>query len=120
MTIRWTQRPQNYCRTCGYTWYPRGKNRSANCPRCRSQDVELVLEEGPRAIGYLITAPFVLIGLILEIVIDLIVSVVGGAFSVLHWMFRLSLRVLIGGTRAGGMAAQWSADKAAPAGSWLV
>lgn len=29
-----TLRPQNRCKTCGYTWFPRGKSISIACPRC--------------------------------------------------------------------------------------
>ena len=29
-----TYRPQNVCHSCGYTWYPRGKNVSLKCPSC--------------------------------------------------------------------------------------
>lgn len=31
-----TKRPQNICKNCGYSWYPRGKSISAKCPRCGS------------------------------------------------------------------------------------
>lgn len=31
-----TKRPQNKCGSCGYTWYPRGGNLSAKCPKCGS------------------------------------------------------------------------------------
>jgi hypothetical protein len=27
-------RPQNRCRACGHSWYPRGSNFSPRCPRC--------------------------------------------------------------------------------------
>lgn len=36
-----TKRPQNKCKSCGYTWYPRGKNLSSKCPNCGSQDVSI-------------------------------------------------------------------------------
>lgn len=29
-----TLRPQNRCRACGHTWYPRGSNLSRKCPNC--------------------------------------------------------------------------------------
>jgi hypothetical protein len=29
-----TKRPQLQCFSCGYTWYPRGSNRSRKCPAC--------------------------------------------------------------------------------------
>jgi hypothetical protein len=38
----WTKRPLNYCELCGYTWYPRGKNRSIECPNCRSNATRMV------------------------------------------------------------------------------
>lgn len=37
-----TIRPQNQCLSCEYTWYPRGKNLSHRCPRCKSHLVEFV------------------------------------------------------------------------------
>jgi predicted RNA-binding Zn-ribbon protein involved in translation (DUF1610 family) len=64
MGARWTKRPQNICRSCGYSWYPRGKSVSANCPRCGSVEVELAIEALLRAIGYLLAAPFVLLAYI--------------------------------------------------------
>jgi predicted RNA-binding Zn-ribbon protein involved in translation (DUF1610 family) len=33
-----TKRPQNYCKSCGYTWFPRGKDVSAICPSCGSRE----------------------------------------------------------------------------------
>lgn len=35
-------RPQNRCRNCNYTWFPRGKNLSNKCPNCGAGSVELV------------------------------------------------------------------------------
>jgi len=34
-----TKRPLNQCGSCGYTWYPRGKDVSLRCPRCANQSV---------------------------------------------------------------------------------
>ena len=34
-----TYRPKNECDRCGYTWHPRGKNRSLRCPSCGCRDV---------------------------------------------------------------------------------
>jgi len=34
-----TYRPKNGCGECEYTWHPRGKNRSLNCPRCGSRHI---------------------------------------------------------------------------------
>jgi ribosomal protein L37AE/L43A len=42
MAIRGTKRPQNQCRSCGYTWYPRGKRLSAKCPKCGSEKTKVV------------------------------------------------------------------------------
>jgi len=39
---RWTYRPQNRCRDCGYTWFPRGRNLSVQCPNCASRATEVV------------------------------------------------------------------------------
>lgn len=39
---RQTERPENACDTCGYTWYPRGKSRSSKCPECGSRRVVVV------------------------------------------------------------------------------
>ena len=40
--IAMTQRPQNCCKRCQYTWFPRGKNVSRKCPHCGSTEVDLV------------------------------------------------------------------------------
>ncbi len=42
MAARGTKRPQNSCGQCGYTWYPRGSNRSLKCPKCGKGDVKIV------------------------------------------------------------------------------
>ena len=34
-----TYRPKNECHRCGYTWHPRGKNRSLRCPSCGGRNV---------------------------------------------------------------------------------
>ncbi len=36
-------RPPNACAACGYTWYPRGHNRSPRCPSCGSETVSVIL-----------------------------------------------------------------------------
>lgn len=41
-----TKRPQNKCKACGNTWYPRGKNISSKCPNCGSKDVSVVWSWG--------------------------------------------------------------------------
>lgn len=37
-----TKRPQNKCKSCGYTWYPRGKHLSLKCPSCGGKEVSTV------------------------------------------------------------------------------
>lgn len=37
-----TKRPQNRCGACGYTWFPRGKNLSPQCPKCGSGKTKVV------------------------------------------------------------------------------
>lgn len=37
--MRDTFRPENECADCGYTWHPRGKNRSLKCPSCNQANV---------------------------------------------------------------------------------
>jgi hypothetical protein len=39
---RITKRPQNFCMNCWYTWYPRGKYVSRECPWCGSRRVEVL------------------------------------------------------------------------------
>jgi predicted RNA-binding Zn-ribbon protein involved in translation (DUF1610 family) len=56
--MRWTKRPENRCASCGYSWYPRGKSRSAECPRCGSPEVLLRFEGCLNALGMLLAAPF--------------------------------------------------------------
>lgn len=36
---RGPRRPLNACSACSYTWYPRGKDLSAVCPRCKNSAV---------------------------------------------------------------------------------
>ncbi|HJZ54324.1 MAG TPA: hypothetical protein VKE74_05175, partial [Gemmataceae bacterium] len=66
-------RPQNACRKCGYTWYPRGKNVSIQCPRCRSSSVEVVVAPTPSVL---------LVFIVLGIGAALLVLVVGGGLLV--------------------------------------
>lgn len=37
-----TKHPQNKCKSCGYTWYPRGKHLSIKCPNCGSSKTSTV------------------------------------------------------------------------------
>lgn len=41
-----TKRPQNKCKSCGNTWYPRGKDISSKCPNCGSNHVSVVWSWG--------------------------------------------------------------------------
>ena len=36
-----TKRSQNKCNSCGYTWYPRGKDKSLKCPNCGGNRVSI-------------------------------------------------------------------------------
>ncbi|WLW64496.1 MULTISPECIES: hydrogenase maturation nickel metallochaperone HypA [Achromobacter] len=55
MAARKTKRPQNACRECGHTWYPRGNSRSLKCPNCGNRDVKIV---GPGILGAAVLAGF--------------------------------------------------------------
>jgi hypothetical protein len=37
-----THRPLNRCTGCGHEWFPRGKDVSDKCPRCRSEHVYIL------------------------------------------------------------------------------
>lgn len=90
MAIHWTKRPQNFCRSCGYSWYPRGKSRSAHCPQCGSTEVELALEGCLRAIGYLIALPF----LPLLLAVRLVIGIVTLMFRGIGWVLRLIATII--------------------------
>lgn len=54
-----TKRPQNKCKSCGYTWYPRGKSLSIKCPNCGGREVSTVTSWGGLAgIAFIIYAIF--------------------------------------------------------------
>jgi len=38
---RGTKRPQNVCKKCSYSWYPRGKSLSPKCPYCGSTETAI-------------------------------------------------------------------------------
>ncbi len=82
---RWNKRPQNACRRCHYTWYPRGKQISYSCPRCGSRDVELAIMAFFRLIAEMVLAVF----LVLKVLIEAIVALVG-------WIIRLSGKMIHG------------------------
>lgn len=58
MAARGTKRPQNACRKCGHTWYPRGNNRSLKCPSCGNGDVKIV---GPGVLGAVLLVGFLIL-----------------------------------------------------------
>lgn len=55
-----TKRTQNVCKTCKYTWYPRGKSLSHKCPKCGSEDVGYA--KGGLVLGALVIAGIVIFG----------------------------------------------------------
>lgn len=48
---RGTYRPHNTCKGCGYTWYPRGKDISQACPRCKGSNTDITLFEKIKVIA---------------------------------------------------------------------
>ncbi len=74
---RWTKRPQNYCGSCGYSWYPRGSNRSAGCPRCGSRHVKLGVE-----------LFFEMIAAAVMITARCVVAATLAVVSAMQWLFR--------------------------------
>ena len=65
-----TFRPQNECDHCGYTWHPRGKDRSLRCPNCRSLDIiqyeqEYDIFENAKGIVVLLFVGFIGISLLI-------------------------------------------------------
>lgn len=57
-----TKNPKNRCKTCGDTWYPRGRSRSLKCPNCGSKEVETVSSGGLFALIVLIIAGVIFFG----------------------------------------------------------
>jgi hypothetical protein len=49
-----TLRPKNVCNDCGNTWYPKGKDLSSVCPRCKNGNVRISREGliGPALIAF--------------------------------------------------------------------
>lgn len=105
MSIRWTKRLQNFCRSCGYSWYPRGKDRSAQCPHCGSPEVELAIEALLRALAYLIAAPFILTALLVQWLIMLIRWLV-------HWIGLGAAEVVKASAPVRSKAWNWAAQAA--------
>jgi hypothetical protein len=44
-----TKRPRNGCKGCGYSWYPKGRNKSVKCPRCNN--IKVILHPGAYGVG---------------------------------------------------------------------
>lgn len=57
-----TKNPKNRCKTCGDTWYPRGRSRSLKCPNCGSKEVETVSSGGLFGLVVLIIAGVIFFG----------------------------------------------------------
>jgi len=68
-----TKRHQNKCKSCGYTWYPRGKDLSAECPKCGSSEVSY---SGCGCAGILGAIGTIGIVAIVAIIVVMVVSVV--------------------------------------------
>jgi hypothetical protein len=105
----WTKRPQNHCLRCGYCWFPRGHNISAQCPRCGSAEVELALAGCLRAIGYLFLLPFLLLAAPFIL-----------AFLLLRLLFRATwfgAKLAGSGAAAGASAA---VEHSRPARAWIL
>ena len=121
---RWTKRPQNFCRSCGYSWYPQGHNRSSKCPNCKSPKVDLALEACLRAIVHLLAAPFILLAWVLWALAIVTVFTISGIVLAVRFVARPIARLLgiavVSGSHASGAAAKWSARAAVPVGSWIV
>ena len=47
-------RPRHRCNACGHTWKPRGNTRSARCPSCRSEDIDLSTSAVLKAVGVVV------------------------------------------------------------------
>lgn len=57
--FRFTRRPQNVCRNCGYRWYPRGHNLSSQCPQCGARTTARVpMPAGCGCLGILVVLIF--------------------------------------------------------------
>jgi hypothetical protein len=76
MSIRFTKRPQNFCSSCGYSWYPRGKSVSAACPRCGSEGVTTLLGALLNVLFALLTLPLLPIALLVRLATALIALLV--------------------------------------------
>ena len=55
-----TKRPKNKCKSCGYTWFPRGKNVSPQCPQCGHVGVSRVIR--PELVAPVVVAGLVIFG----------------------------------------------------------
>ncbi len=57
-----TKNPKNRCKSCGDTWYPRGRSRSLKCPSCGSKEVETVSGGGLFGLIILVIAGVIFFG----------------------------------------------------------
>ena len=57
-----TKNPKNRCKSCGDTWYPRGRSRSLKCPNCGSKEIETVSGGGLLGLIVLIIAGVIFFG----------------------------------------------------------
>ncbi len=65
--IRFNKRPLNICKSCNYTWYPRGKSVSAVCPNCGSRETDLALAVFLANLFWLLKQPFILVYRLLRV-----------------------------------------------------
>ena len=103
-----TARPQNCCRNCHYTWYPRGKNLSRVCPNCGSSAIDfastIAWEQFCAAVDAFFTGLaqlFAAIGIPLAKLIAIVASAIGSAIvrstkavanafrKSVHWLFGI-------------------------------
>jgi hypothetical protein len=56
--MRKTLRPKNVCNDCGNTWYPRGRDLSYECTRCKSNNVRYSREGLLKAIVFVAIVAF--------------------------------------------------------------
>lgn len=67
-----TQRPQNRCKECAYTWFPRGRDRSLKCPNCGAGAVGIVIPKfvpAPASHGLGVVATLLVLGGVIAFVL---------------------------------------------------
>jgi hypothetical protein len=87
-------------------WHPRGENRSANCPQCGSDSVELEIEGCLRALRALIVLPFVLLLIFIRSLVRLFKRWIGSGAT--------------GSTKPNGSGAHELAQGSSPANDPLM